>query len=84
MVNFIFFRLARKRQTGVGRRYYRLLSYPQDSRSLASEDEAMAYASHMRYAAIRCPDGKWIALDDKARQCIGWYQAGKEGYVHAM
>lgn len=79
-----FFRLVRKPQTGVGRRYYRLLAYPQDTALLPGTEEARCMAEYYRYAAVLAPGNQWLVLNDKARQCIEWHQAGKEGYVDAF
>ena len=79
-----FFRLGRKPQTGRGRRYYRLVSYLHDTCAMPGIDEARAYAERRRYAAILTPNHQWITLNDYARQCVQWYEAGKDGYVNVL
>lgn len=81
MVKYRFLRLVRKPQIGAGRRYYRLLSYPHDCGEFNSLEEATAYAVQHKYEAMLGPGHTWIALTDKARQCIRWHEAGKEGYI---
>lgn len=79
-----FFRLCRKPAQGAGRRYYRLLSYPQDRRDFASLAIAEAYAIQHRYEALLASGGQWQALTAKARQCLDWHNAGKGGYVNVL
>lgn len=81
MVRYQFFRLCRKPAHGAGRRYYRLVCYPQDCGEFKTLEDARAYAEARHYAAILAPGSAWIALNDKARQCIAWHNAGKDGYV---
>lgn len=79
-----FYRLVRKPQTGAGRRYYKLVSYPQDTAALPGDDDARCMAEVYRYAAIQTETNAWIILDDKAQQCIEWHAMGKEGYVYVF
>lgn len=85
-----FFRLTHKgARRGPGRRYYRLVSYPQDVRTMPDNAAARQYAEAKKYAAIFFPgtgheNGSWLTLNDKARQCIEWYNAGREGYVNVL
>lgn len=76
-----FYRLVRKYQTGKGRRYYRLVSYPHDRADMGSTAAAVAYAKARRYAAILVAGGQWITLDDRAAQCVRWHTEGRPGYV---
>lgn len=84
MVEYIFFRLCRKNRHGAGRRYYRLLAYPHDRAVLDSGDAAIQYARARRYAAILAPGHQWIALDDRAQDCVRWHTAGKSGYIISL
>lgn len=84
MVKYRFLRLCRKPARGAGRRYYRLLSYPHDCGEFKTLEDATAYAEARQYAAILAPGHQWVVLNDKARQCLEWYQAGKEGYVDVL
>lgn len=78
-----FFRLVRKPQAGAGRRYYRLLCYPQDCVECATEEDAHFYAEKYKYAAYKYGN-QFVTLNDKARQCLDWHQAGKDGYVNVL
>lgn len=79
-----FFRLCRKPAQGAGRRYYKLVCYPQDVCELPDNNEAQNYAAARHYAAILTPSHQWITLNDKARQCVQWHEAGKDGYVDVL
>lgn len=77
-----FFRLIRKNTPcGKGRQYFKLVCYPQDMRSFATQAEAEAHATRFKYSAILCPGHAWVALNDFAAQCVKWHNAGRNGYV---
>lgn len=77
-----FFRLVRKNfPCGRGRQYYKLICYPQDMRSFATQAEAETYAVRFKYSAVLCPGRVWVSFNDAAKQCITWHNAGKDGYV---
>lgn len=84
MVRYQFFRLCRKPAQGAGRRYYKLVCYPHDTHECADVNEAKAYAEARQYAAVLGPNQQWIILNEKARQCLDWHQAGKDGYVNVL
>lgn len=80
-----FFRLVpRTRRVDRGRRYYRLVSYPQDCGEFASAKEAQTWAESRRYAAILCPGEQWISLNNQARQCVEWHMASKGDYIYVI
>lgn len=77
-----FYRLARKPQTGRGRRFYRLVSYPCDQGEFENLQIAQNRARSRLYAALYASEGKqWIILDEAARQCVAWHNGGRGDYV---
>lgn len=85
MVSYRFCRLVRKPQSGAGRRYYRLLSYPHDCGEFATLEEAETYARARKFSALFIPSQhSWITFNDSARQCVAWHEAGKDDYVNII